>query len=242
MSKFTKATLFDREVGPSGIDLDDWQKTLPNESLQTLRDTGSIDLSEIGQSDIETLIQYFLKSPSWPSRRAYFHAYPAHPWQDISTIASGILVHATLYTQSRGSDIDRIAPTYHEKLSKVSKLFGELEEDFDDIQRRITRCAVLEEELADFEDSLEDEKEEYLASCVSLVRDVLDYNDAEDLTQTHLELLKKAVGLICNKVLECSQEDYQNIHREFLQSGLALLPTSQKAIDKYELSKINDGV
>jgi hypothetical protein len=140
------------------------------------------------------------------------------------------------------STSDQLKLPYHEKLSTLTTLLSELEKDFDDIPRRITRCAVLEEELATFEDSLEDEKEEYLASCVSLIRDVLDYNYAEDLTQTHLEILKKAVDLICDKVLYCSKEDYQNLHREFLQSGLALLPTSRKAIDKYELTKANDGV
>jgi len=131
---------------------------------------------------------------------------------------------------------------YHEKLSTVTKLLAELEEDFDGVGRRFVRSTLLEEGLGRLEDSLEEDETECLAWCVSLIRDVLDYNYAEDLTQTHLGLLKKAIGLICEKGLDCNKEHYLNLHKQFLQSGLSLLPTSRKAIEKYEYSKANDGV
>jgi hypothetical protein len=128
---------------------------------------------------------------------------------------------------------DEFTLPYHEKLSIVTKLLAELEEDFDDVAQRIVRCTLLEEELGRLEDFLEDDEAECLGWCVSLVRDVLDYNYPEDLAVTHVGLLKKALGLICDKGLDCNKEDYQNLHQEFLQAGLALIPTTQKAIEKY---------
>jgi len=240
------------EVVRENRDLDLWQKPLPKESPQTLRNTGRIEQVEAKQADFEQQFKYilaYLHSLQWTSRGPSTNIRSLS-WRELADmpdvtleLEDGIqlwMQTATLHEAMQFTFDEFILP-YHEKLSAVTKLFGELEEDFDDVARRITRCAVLEEELGVFEDALEDEETECLASCVSLIRDVLDYNYAEELTQTHLDILKKAIGLIYDKGLECNKEDYQNLHEEFLRSGLALLPTSRKAIEKYEPTKHNDG-
>ncbi len=244
MKRFTKGKLPDTDVGPENPNLDGWQKPIPKEFQQTLRNIGRIEQLETGQADIKKALYQILiclKSSSWASpRSALTTDFPS--WQNlpdtvhsISEFVKGmsLLERAQLAIQPIGPAIDQILPPYHEKLTTVTKLFGELEEDFDDIARRITRCAVLEEELAALENSLGYEETQYLGWCVFLIRDILDYNFAEDLTETHLGLLKKAMGLVHDKGSDCNKEDYQNLHKEFLQTGLALIPTTQKAIDKY---------
>lgn len=129
--------------------------------------------------------------------------------------------------------LKEVVEGFKTRMKPVVEAFGKLKEDFDEAPRRIVRCALLEEELANFESSLEDDETEYLAWCVSLIRDVLDYNYAENLTKSHLGLLKKAIDTILKKGPDCSEEDCQNLHKECLEAGLALIPTTQKAIDKY---------
>jgi len=240
MKKFIKGTLLDTESGQENSYVGVWQKPITKESPLTLRNTGRIEQLESVQADLRKKLTqvYKILNSLWGSRLASTKSlfYATHlPWEDVAQFDEDVSVWepAQLYIQSLGTTIEQIAPVFYDKLSTVTKLFGELEEDFEDIARRITRCAVLEKELAAFENSLDDEKTEYLAWCVSLIRDVLDYNYAEDLTQTHLNLLKKAIGLIYNKGPEFNKEDYQNLHKEFLQAGLALIPTTQKAIDRY---------
>lgn len=248
MKRYINGELLNIDVSQEPTDLIGWEKPIPKESPQTIRNIGRIDQLEAEQADLKKhLIQVleYLGPSQWPIPRSQLaathpsweqraHALPSEFDEDLR-----LWEQAIVSVQPIASAIQQIAPTYHENVSKIMKLFARLEEDFDDIPRRLTRCAVLEEELATFEDSLEDDETENLASCVSLVRDVLDYNYAEHLTRTHLELLKKAIGLIRDKGLECSEENYQNLHNEFLQSGLALLPTSLKAIEKYEPTKSN---
>ncbi len=250
MKRFANSMSPDTDVGSEKSDLDVWQSLTPKEPPQTTRNTARIDQLEAGQEDIikklgqlEQII-HDLKSTKWVTKSHLF-TVPFSWEEDAKGIEFdedvNLWVQAQFATQTRGPAINHIVPPYQEKISTVTKLFGELEEDFDDIARRITRCAVLEEELGSFEDSLENEETESLASCISLIRDVLDYNYAEDLTHTHLALLKKAIELVCKKGVQCTKEDYQNLHKEFLQSALALLPTSRKAIEKYEPSKVQYG-
>lgn len=249
MKRFTKGTLPDTDVGPEKTGLDVWEKLVPKESPQTIRNVGRIEQLEAKQAYLEQWLKIlaYSQSSQWITPRASSRVHSLS-WRELANMPDivfefdedvSLWERAQLAIKPIGPAIDHIEPPYHEKLSKVTKLFGEMEEDFADIARRMTRCAVLEEELATLEDSLEDDETENLASCVSLIRDVLDYNYPEHLTRTHLELLKKAIGLIRDKGLECSEEDYQNLHNEFLQSGLALLPTSRKAIEKYEPTKSN---
>lgn len=243
MKRFTKRALFDRVVGPEKLDVDVWEKPVPKESSQTIRNVGRIEQLEAKLADLEQWLEIVahLQSSQWMTSRPSSRVQ-ALSWRE-SPGAVDILFefdeNLTLWEQAQpaiqpiGRAIEQIAQAYHEKLSIVTELFGDLEQDFDDVPRRIIRCELLEKELAGFEDSLEDDGTECLAWCVSVVRDVLDYNYAEELTETHLGLLKKAIGLIRDKALDCNKEDYQNLHKEFLEAGLALIPTSQKAIDNY---------
>lgn len=253
MKSFTNGKLLGTDVAAESLEVDGWEEPITKESPQTIRSIGRIDQLEAGHADVRKKLRQiyqilnYLKASQLASTKSAFPT-PHLSWheapEDVDILFDfeedlSLWERAQLAIKPIGPAIDQIEPPYHKKLSKVTKLFGEMEEDFADIARRMTRCAVLEEELATFEDSLEDDETENLASCVSLIRDVLDYNYAEHLTRTHLELLKKAIGLIRDKGLECSEEDYQNLHNEFLQSGLALLPTSRKAIEKYEPTKSN---
>jgi hypothetical protein len=236
VSRFTKNRSLETDVSPVESSVDIWQRTAPKESPQTIRNISRIEQLEAGQADLKKVIKQIQKQ-LWLKHQPTFTSYFLS-WEELAN--KPYIVSVEKYPLWLSPP--QLASPYQENLSKITELFGKLEEDFDDISRRITRCAVLEEELATLENSLEDEKSEYLASCVSLIRDVLDYNYAEDLAETHLELLKKSIGVINEKGLDCNKEDYQNLHREFLQSGLTLLPTSRKAIDRYELTKTNDGI
>jgi hypothetical protein len=135
----------------------------------------------------------------------------------------------------------RPALGYAERFSELARFFSELKEDFQDIGLRIARCALLEEALGVLEDELEGEDSEYLGWCVSLSRDVLDYNYAEDLTTGGLDVLGRGIETICTKGLSCAREDYRDLHKEFLGAGLALLPTSRKAQEKYDRRESGDG-
>jgi hypothetical protein len=135
---------------------------------------------------------------------------------------------------------DRHPVVYVERFSELAKLFAELEQEFDDIPRRITRCGLLEEELSTLEESLEEDEPEYLSWCVSLLRDVFDYNYSEDLDRPHLQIIKRGIELICQRGSSCNREEYQDLHRELLQTGLSLLPTSDKAREKYKYEENDD--
>ena len=219
-----------------------WENRMRNQFAQTLRNTGRIEQLEAGQADIRELFKAIL-TQQWP----YIVKSPGH-------------VHAGLWfgsdenldtIEEQQEDIEHWKPVraimeaatvtivrpmllYEEKLSAINMLYGELEENFAEIPCRIALCSLTEKELASLEELLEDEETEYLAWCVSLIRDVLDYNYAEALEEAHLELLKKAIDLICKNGTNCNKEDYQGLHKEFLESGLTLVPISQKAIDNYE--------
>ncbi len=243
MKRFTKGTLPDTDVGPEKTGLYVWEKPIPKEFQQTLRNTGRIEQLEAKQANIEQWLKTlaYLQSPQWITPRASSRVQSLS-WRKLANMPDivfeldedvSLWERAQLAIQPIGPTIEQIASPCRENLSKITKLFSKLEEDFQDVPRRIVRCAVLEEELAALENSLEDEETEYLGWCVSLIRDVLDYNYPEDLTENHLGLLKNAIDLVHDKGSDCNKEDYQSLHKKFLQTGLALLPTTQKAIDKY---------
>lgn len=221
------------------------KRILRNESPQTIRNISRIEQLEAQQTDFdqrlkgfEEVLLHFQLSP-WTSLGRHSPSW----WKSVGM--PDIIFERNYDLQSQGwvqifkshrvpeSVSERPTIPYHDELSTLTKLFRELKEDFDEVTRRIVRCELLEKRLATLESSLEDEETEYLGWCISLIRDVLDYNYAEDLTKTHLELLEKAIDLICKKGSNCNKGDYQDLHKEFLQAGAALIPTTQKAIDKY---------
>lgn len=224
--------------------LEAWEERVNNQFTQTLRNTGRIEQLEAKHADLEQQLKQivdYLQSSEWTVPKLSWRMYPRSRRQIpvMPHVYFQLKEGLTLWSQAPPSKetlespLEQLTLRCREQLSKITKLFAQLEKDFDEVPRRIARCALLEEELANFEDSLEDEEAEYLGWCVSLIRDVLDYNYAEDLTNGHLGLLKKAIDLICSKGLNCDKKDCESLHREFLEAGLALIPTSQKAIDKY---------
>lgn len=240
MKRFTNGKLLDKDVAAENLEVDGWQKPITTkESPQTIRNVGHIDQLAAGQADLWKNVKRIEQSVnySWLFQRATRSHLPGPciSWQeaaDAVDIIYGLDEDVSLWQQAQLA-IQPIAPPYHEKLTTVTKLFGELEEDFDELPNRIVRCELLEKELSAFEESLEGDETECLAWCVSLIRDVLDYNNAENLTETYLGLLKRAIKLIAEKGPDCNKEDYKNLHKEFLEAGIALIPTTQKAIDRY---------
>ncbi len=244
MKRFTKGTLPDTDVGPEKTGLDVWEKPVSKESPQTIRNVGRIEQLEAKQADLEQWLKIlaYSQSSQWITPRASSRVQSLS-WRELANMPDivfeldedrSLWERAQLATQPIVSPSEQFRLSYQENLSKVTKLLADLEQDFDDVGRRLVMCTLLEEELGHLEDSLEDDDSEYLAWCVSLVRDVLDYNYPEDITRNHLDLLKKAVEIIYNKGPSCSKQDYQDLHKTFLEAGLALLPTSQKAIEKYQ--------
>jgi len=249
MKSFIKGIFSGTDVGQEDLDLGVWPRPISKESPQTIRNVGHIDQLEAGQADLKkNLSQVYqilsdLRSSQWATSKPRFHM-PHTSWQkflgvNIAEIPFDLDEGVIIWQKAKHDiqlvdlTIDQIGPPYHEKLTTVTKLFGELEEDFDELPNRIVRCELLEKELSAFEESLEGDETECLAWCVSLIRDVLDYNNAENLTETHLGLLKRAIKLIAEKGPDCNKEDYKNLHKEFLEAGIALIPTTQKAIDRY---------
>lgn len=248
MRNSIKDTLIDKEVLPEQTDLAAWEKHAQKESPQTIRNVGRIEQLEAKQVDLERLYKILIsqhsKSSKWANKKLQLPTVHL-PWQDVVDVDTvytlfdleksiSIWEQAQFAIQPIGPHTDQIEPYYDEKLSILTKLFAELEQDFEDIGRRIVRCTLLEEELGRLEDYLEDDEAECLCWCVSLVRDILDYNYPEDLSKSHIILFKKAIDLIYKKNINCNKQDYQDLHKTFLESGLALLPTSRKAIEKYQ--------
>lgn len=251
MRNSIKDTLIDKDALPEQTDVAVWEKPVQKESPQTIRNVGRIDQLEAGHADLKKdvnqvykIILASLQSSKWANKKLQLPTVhlPWHDVVDVDTVytlfdlekSRSIWEQAQLAIQTIGPHTEQIEPYYDEKISTITKLFAELEQDFEDIGRRIVRCTLLEEELGRLEDYLEDDEAECLCWCVSLVRDILDYNYPEDLSKSHIILFKKAIDLIYKKNINCNKQDYQDLHKTFLESGLALLPTSRKAIEKYQ--------
>ena len=162
--------------------------------------------SDICQSAIEALTSYMC-TVSWRRSR---------PRKEIA--------HTVVAT---------VTSLHLDRLNKIEKLLGDLADDFEDIPRRIVQAALLEKEFAGLEEALDDDESEYFAWCVSLLRDALEYNYAEDLIACHLELIQKGVGILCAKGAHCTKADYQALHESFLKGGFQLIPVTARAIEKY---------
>ena len=243
MRKSSRDILPYTDVDAEKLDITAWTDAAPRESRQTIRNVGRIEQLEAGQADFKRVVTQILntiKSSRSTTRLPSFSFSPS--WQSLAETADelfeldyegNIWGRVPFAVEPSGSVSEELPLPFQEDLSKTTKLLADLEQDFDDVGRRIVRCTFLEEELGRLEVSLEDEEAECLFWCVSLVRDVLDYNYPEDLDTNHLALLQKAVNLMHEKALGCTKQDYQDLHKEFLQEGLALVPTTKKAIDKY---------
>jgi len=188
------------------------------EVIQYLNDLLQIGRNPALQEPYEGVKKW--KTQLAPKHLKIYGRFMAHVVEEIDDFAS--------------TTIDRQPLIYADRFFTVAKLFTELEHDFDDIPRRVARCGLLEEELHTLEETLEDDEPEYLSWCISLLRDVFDYNYAEDLNRSHLPIIKEGIKLICQRGSSCNREEYQELHRNLMQTGLSLLPTSDKACEKYK--------
>ena len=115
----------------------------------------------------------------------------------------------------------------------IKATFKKLEEDFSDFSNRIVWCNELKNCLSKFEEELEEYDTKYLSWFVSTLRDVFSYNYAETITEEQLGLLKNGIETIYEKQENCAKDSFAEYHLQLVESGLSLLPTTQKAIDEF---------
>jgi len=116
---------------------------------------------------------------------------------------------------------------------KIKTTFEKLEEDFSDFSNRIVWCDELKNCLSKFEEELEEYDAKYLSWFVSTLKDVFSYNCAETITEEQLDLLKNGAETIYEKQGNCDKDSFAEYHLQLVESGLSLLPTTQKAIDEF---------
>jgi len=115
----------------------------------------------------------------------------------------------------------------------IRTTFEKLEEDFSDFSNRIVWCDELKNCLSKFEEELEEYDAKYLSWFVSTLKDVFSYNYAETITEAQLDLLRNGIELIYEKQENCDKESFAEYHLQLVESGLSLLPNTQKAIDEF---------
>jgi len=115
----------------------------------------------------------------------------------------------------------------------IRTTFEKLEEDFSDFSNRIVWCDELKNCLSKFEEELEEYDAKYLSWFVSTLKDVFSYNYAETITEEQLDLLKNGIETIYEKQENCDKDSFAEYHLQLVESGLSLLPTTQKAIDEF---------
>jgi len=115
----------------------------------------------------------------------------------------------------------------------IRTTFEKLEEDFSDFSNRIVWCNELKNCLSKFEEELEEYDAKYLSWFVSTLKDVFSYNYAETITEEQLGLLKNGIETIYEKQENCDKDSFVEYHLQLVESGLSLLPTTQKAIDEF---------
>jgi len=115
----------------------------------------------------------------------------------------------------------------------IKATFEKLEEDFSDFSNRIVWCNELKNCLSKFEEELEEYDAKYLSWFVSTLKDVFSYNYAESITEGQLGLLKNGIETIYEKQENCDKGSFAEYHLQLVESGLSLLPTTQKAIDEF---------
>lgn len=115
----------------------------------------------------------------------------------------------------------------------IRNTFEKLEEDFSDFSNRIVWCNELKNCLSKFEEELEEYDAKYLSWFVSTLKDVFSYNYAETITEEQLDLLKNGIETIYEKQGNCDKDSFAEYHLQLVESGLSLLPNTQKAIDEF---------
>jgi len=114
----------------------------------------------------------------------------------------------------------------------IKTTFEKLKEEFSNFSNRILWCNELKNCLSKFEEELEEYDAKYLSWFVSTLKDVFSYNYAETITEEQLDLLKNGVETIYEKQEKCDKDSFAEYHLKLVESGLSLLPNTQKAIDE----------
>jgi hypothetical protein len=216
-----------------------WKQHLYRVQLQS---TGRIEQVEAKVEDINKALKalqgaislvWVNVQPTTPYVKRFVVSKPLTKYI-LSFNVNNTMVPVQVVSENTGCLTATSIPQRIGQLHDLKEVIDNLEENFEDIANRIVMCEVLESKLGELEDSLEDEDAENMAWCISLVRNVLAYNYAEDLTIEHFGLIQYTLlGKVIGKQKECTKEDYVEVHKRFVESGLALLPNTKKAIDQY---------
>jgi len=135
-----------------------------------------------------------------------------------------------------GREIEReeIVEGFRSNMKAVLEALGRLAVDFNNIDRRLIRCAGLEKALGNFERCLQKtEKAKYLRWTIANLRAALNFNYPEDLTNSKLGLMQDAIDMIERKGLNVNRGVCRDIRRRLINSGLSLLPTSKRAVAEF---------
>ena len=203
-----------------------------------LRNTGRIEQLEAGQEALQSQLTRFMENVSSElGKTVVFWEWCSIGEGSVKTPPSWERADArwypTLCEDATHVLLDTGAILHADRLGRMEDLLRDLADDFEEIPRRIVQAALLEEEFAALEEALDDDDGEHFAWCVSLLRDALEYNYAEDFTRRHLELIREGVSVLCAKGTDCTKADYQALHASFVDAGLQLIPVTPKAIEKY---------
>ena len=115
----------------------------------------------------------------------------------------------------------------------IKTTFEKLKEEFSDFSNRILWCNELKNCLSKYEEVLEEYDAKYLSWFVSTLKDVFSYNYVETITEAQLDLLRNGIEIIYEKQGNCDKDSFAEYHLQLVESGLSLLPNTQKAIDEF---------
>jgi len=74
----------------------------------------------------------------------------------------------------------------------------------------------------------------YIIWTISTIGDIFSYNEHELLVGNALDRIEKELFLIEEKEINYSKNDFNIFHSDMIEMGIAILPTTEKAIRKFE--------
>jgi len=174
----------------------------------------------------------------WAREKILFHTHKfdqiGAEVRDLKKIVSEIIErNARIKWKDQISIQSTFIPDSIEIPIYIKATFEKLEADFSDFSNRIVWCNELRNILSKFEEELEEYDAKYLSWFVSTLKDVFSYNYAETITKEQLDLLKNGIETIYEKQGNCDKDSFTEYHLQLVESGLSLLPTTQKAIDEF---------
>jgi len=74
----------------------------------------------------------------------------------------------------------------------------------------------------------------YLVYAITTIRDLLAYNEHDTLNGDILDRVEEELGILETiEDTEYTEEQFLKFHLELIEMGVALLPTTKKAIERY---------